>query len=1041
MGKERKWRTFFRESESRNDELDGAINGESNNGLQKQDMGYVSTRYYKELFPWKIVSQNIQRIVTKNSKEKVQFLEDYVKEEKILILNFTETWLNKTIQDDPEIAGYKLHRGDRSVRIGGGTAIYVREDCESEKIAELSTDSVEMVAVHIEKLNLINIVIYRPPDASTHNFKAILKSVIGILKDVVAPEPTVIITGDFNFPFLKWKRCLNGGCIWEEKKEVGATKEAKLQFEFLDKEMDNFGLVQIIEEPTRNKNTLDLVYTNEVSLFTEVEVMKSNLSDHDRIELNTNIMIHKNLMNKNENLAKETENCIHNLNFNEKSIEWEKIKKELEVINWLEIFNDKDTESCLERITYMCKKYIPIKKCNNRCKIPKKRKRLFNKIKMLRRSKSKANKRKKDVIDRKIIEVEKEILNDKREERNYMEKKVIDNINQKPKLFFGLIKNKEKRNNKIGPFKNEGEYVTDNKEICNTMVKQYNAQFSKNNNAKVLMDDLFDNLKDDDLSDICISEDDIQKAIGEMNPNSSAGPDGIPATFLTKTKTKIALPLKLILRKSIDEGKIPDGLKLAYITPIHKGGSRQKPENYRPVSLTSHIMKIFERVVKVRLIEHLKQHNLINQGQHGFVPGRSTQTQLLDHFCRVYEAIEDNARLDTVYLDFAKAFDKVDHNLLLTKLAEHKVKGKLWRWIKMFLTNRKYRVVANGEMSEEQKVLSGVPQGTVLAAILFIIMISDIDEEIKRCIVRCFADDTRINIKVRTEEDKEAMQEDLNKIYIWAECNIMKFNERKFEQMSWGEAKGVDIESYKTATGLDIERKEKVKDLGVVTSENLQFKEHIDSIVTACKIKQGNILRNFSTRKEAPMMKLYKAHIRSKAEYCCVVWSPTTRQEISKLERIQKSFTKRIEGMEDKDYHQRLNSLKLYSLERRRERYMILNTWQQIEGQRENIMGFKMNERSRHREIKSTRIKFNRNVKNSSVLHNCPALKMMRLFNALPGELRDITGVTFETFKKKIDKWLSLVPDTPIIDNYKAAAESNSILHQAAHRERNFIIT
>ena len=102
-------------------------------------MGYVSTKYYKELFPWKIVSQNIQRIVTKNSKEKVQFLEDYVKEKKILILNFTETWLNKTIQDDPEIAGYKLHRGDRSVRFGGGTAIYVREDCESEKIAELST--------------------------------------------------------------------------------------------------------------------------------------------------------------------------------------------------------------------------------------------------------------------------------------------------------------------------------------------------------------------------------------------------------------------------------------------------------------------------------------------------------------------------------------------------------------------------------------------------------------------------------------------------------------------------------------------------------------------------------------------------------------------------------------------------------------------------------------------------------------------------------------------------------------------------------------
>ncbi|CAL4066236.1 unnamed protein product [Meganyctiphanes norvegica] len=142
-------------------------------------------------------------------------------------------------------------------------------------------------------------------------------------------------------------------------------------------------------------------------------------------------------------------------------------------------------------------------------------------------------------------------------------------------------------------------------------------------------------------------------------------------------------------------------------------------------------MKIFERVVKDQLIKHLVDHNLINQGQHGFVPGRSTQTQLLDHFCRAYEAIEEGARLDTVYLDFAKAFDKVDHKILLIKLAENKIKGKLGIWIKEFLSNRKFKVVANGERSKEQDVKSEVPQGTVLASILFVIMINDIDEEIK----------------------------------------------------------------------------------------------------------------------------------------------------------------------------------------------------------------------------------------------------------------------------------------------------------------------
>merc|ERR1712121_440477 len=105
------------------------------------------------------------------------------------------------------------------------------------------------------------------------------------------------------------------------------------------------------------------------------------------------------------------------------------------------------------------------------------------------------------------------------------------------------------------------------------------------------------------------------------------------------------------------------------------GGSRMNPENYRPVSLTSHIMKVFERVVKVNLIEHLGKHGLINKGQHGFVEGRSTQTQLLEHFCRVYEALEEGARMGTVYLDFAKAFDKVDHNILMEKIAS----GSKWR--------------------------------------------------------------------------------------------------------------------------------------------------------------------------------------------------------------------------------------------------------------------------------------------------------------------------------------------------------------------------
>ena len=143
------------------------------------------------------------------------------------------------------------------------------------------------------------------------------------------------------------------------------------------------------------------------------------------------------------------------------------------------------------------------------------------------------------------------------------------------------------------------------------------------------MEILFKMQSPDDLNYIEIEEEDIKKAIDDMDENSAAGPDGIYAILLKKLRDSISLPLALILRKSIDEGKIPDIFKLAYVTPIHKGGLRHKPEQYRPVSLTSHVMKVFERVITKKIIKHLIEKQKFNDGQHGFVPGKSTQTQLL----------------------------------------------------------------------------------------------------------------------------------------------------------------------------------------------------------------------------------------------------------------------------------------------------------------------------------------------------------------------------------------------------------------------------
>ena len=324
-------------------------------------------------------------------------------------------------------------------------------------------------------------------------------------------------------------------------------------------------------------------------------------------------------------------------------------------------------------------------------------------------------------------------------------------MKENPQMFFSYINKQKNRKNEIGPFKSGDEFIYDGKEICEKLVSEFYSQFSEVSRENE-NENRFDNFDSDDLSDIEFGTKDIEDAINELDENSSAGPDGLPAIFLKKTKETISLPLTLLLRKSLDEGKIPDIFKLAYVTPIHKGGSKQKPEQYRPVSLTSHVMKVFERVIKKRIMKHLIENQTLNDGQHGFVPGRSTQTQLLAHYNEIYEALMEGKRLDTIFLDFAKAFDKVDHEILLENFKKHKISGKIGKWIREFLRNRKFKVVANGCMSEEENVLSGVPQGTVLAAILFVIMISDIDENVKECIVRSFADDTRVNKKISTIE-------------------------------------------------------------------------------------------------------------------------------------------------------------------------------------------------------------------------------------------------------------------------------------------------
>ena len=281
--------------------------------------------------PWKIMLQNIRGLVTENSKSKIDYLKEYIKDEQYVLMNFTETWLNKNIKDDAEIDGYKLFRGDRKGNKNGGTAIFVQDKLEAKYISEISHGKCEMIAIEIVDLRTINIVVYRPPKTKSQEFDVILNGIQEILNTLDKPDPTIILSGDFNFPFVKWNKMIDNSCTWDYISNTNATIDEKQQFEKLIKMCQNQCMLQTIEEPTREENTLDLLFTNENNLITSIEVNKSKLSDHNLIEMSTNYVIEE--QGDINEIDGDTNSVLRQLNFHSKSIKWKEINEIIRTTN------------------------------------------------------------------------------------------------------------------------------------------------------------------------------------------------------------------------------------------------------------------------------------------------------------------------------------------------------------------------------------------------------------------------------------------------------------------------------------------------------------------------------------------------------------------------------------------------------------------------------------------------------------------------------------------------------------------------------------
>ena len=265
------------------------------------------------------------------------------------------------------------------------------------------------------------------------------------------------------------------------------------------------------------------------------------------------------------------------------------------------------------------------------------------------------------------------------------------------------------------------------------------------------------------MTDITIGAAEVQRKLQDLRTDKTPGADLIHPRLLKELAVQVAYPLAIIFQQSIDQSRVPQQWRTANVIPIFKKGSKRDVANYRPISLTSHIGKLLERIIRDHILRHLDNKQLIKPSQHGFLPGRSCQSNLLEFLERVTDDTDRGNNTDVAYLDFAKAFDKVPHARLLVKMKALGVNNQVSQWIEAWLSDRRQRVVVGGEESAWSVVSSGVPQGSIIGPLLFIVYINDLDEKMSSNVLK-FTDDTKIS-----SSSQQELQRDLDTAVEWAE--------------------------------------------------------------------------------------------------------------------------------------------------------------------------------------------------------------------------------------------------------------------------------
>lgn len=787
----------------------------------------------------------------------------------IHIILLTETWIRPTSDKYLlEIPNYTHIYNIRNNSVGGGVSIYIHKDLKFNILEEKYISGNNFLWIDLIKLPLTIGVIYKPPDTNLKDFCEIYSSLLEKIK-----KKSMII-GDFNIDLLR--------------KDNKSTDYIDMLQESGYHIVNNIHEKFSTRDSEHSKSIIDHVCTNDWEQNLHMAVIESSLSDHKQIyvEINTR----KKIKDKQKIKYKAIDyNTLYN------NIEKENNSNEEYEYDQLELFLKKHINAAT--ITKYKILNVPQKDWINKKIIDSinKRNQVWYKLKAdPKNEKLTSEFRIAKENTRRLINTEKKDF--------YFNS--FNKCNKKPKKMWKLINTLAKNK-----FVNDGspsKIIINDKEIINKtdICDKFNEYFATigtdladklitSNNSKNLHHQTKNNYPLLPELRLC-TEDELIKIIDNLDSNTSCGIDGITTKSLKCIKHLIVNNLTKCINKCLNDGIFPDNLKVAKVTPIYKAGVKTDPGNYRPISVLPVISKIYEKVLFNRLFTHLTNIKFLYKHQYGFRPQSSTLSASIDLITKIKNSIDKKQLALGVFIDLKKAFDTVSHPILLEKLKNLGITEKAFNIFESYLSNRIQITKIDQYESKIAKVIYGVPQGSVLGPLLFLIYINDISNIGLSGYTSLYADDTCLFYFGHTIQNiiNEA-QKDLNILHSWLSQNLLTINTAKTSYIIFS-AKNKKIPDFTplTINNETINKTNNEKYLGLILDNRLTFKAHIDYLRNKI-IPLTGALRNIS--KYVPYKlrhTIYNALVKPHLEYLIQIWGQAAKTHLQKIQITQNKLIK-----------------------------------------------------------------------------------------------------------------------------------------------------